>query len=140
MSMEKISKHTFSTKLRVRYSETDKMGFCYYGNYATYFEVARVEALRELGIVYKKLEDNGILLPVIELNVRYKRAAKYDELLEIKTIISKVQGTRISFSYEIWSEDGELLNEADTTLVFVDANSMKPIPIPTFIQNALVHE
>ena len=140
MDIEKMSKRTFSTKIRVRYSETDKMGFCYYGNYATYFEVARVEALRELGIVYKKLEDNGILLPVIELNVRYKRAAKYDEVLEIKTIISQIKGTRISFSYETWSEDGALLNEADTTLVFVDANSMKPIPIPTFIQNVLTNE
>lgn len=140
MDIEKMSKHTFSTKIRVRYSETDKMGFCYYGNYATYFEVARVEALRDLGIVYKKLEENGILLPVTELNIRYKRAAKYDDLLEIKTVITRTEGTRISFSYETWGEDGTLLNEADTTLVFVDANSMKPIPIPTFIQNAIPHE
>lgn len=130
----------FSTKIRVRYSETDKMGFCYYGNYASFFEVARVEALRELGIVYKKLEENGILLPVTEFSIRYKQAAKYDDLLEIKTEITKIRGTRICFTYETWSEEGQLLNEAETTLVFVEASSLKPIPIPTFIQNALRHE
>ncbi|MEY4289045.1 MAG: putative acyl-CoA thioesterase YneP [Bacteroidota bacterium] len=137
---ENMGERTFSTKIRVRYSETDKMGFCYYGNYAAYFEVARVEALRELGIVYKKLEDNGILLPVTELNIRYKQAAKYDDVLEIKTTISKLQGTRIAFRYETWNEEGALLNEADTTLVFMDATTRKPMAIPTFIQNAMNHE
>jgi acyl-CoA thioester hydrolase len=137
---EKNAKRTFSTKLRVRYSETDKMGFCYYGNYAQYFEVARVEALRELGIVYKLLEENGILLPVTEFHIRYLQAAKYDDLLEIKTVITKTQGTRIYFHYEVWNEDGILLNDAETTLVFVDAHSMKPIPIPTFVLNILQNE
>lgn len=137
---EKNSKRRFSTKLRVRYSETDKMGFCYYGNYAQYFEVARVEALRELGIVYKLLEENRILLPVTEFHIRYLQAAKYDDLLEIRTIITKFQGTRIYFQYEVWNEDGVLLNDAETTLVFVDANSMKPIPIPTFVLNILQNE
>ena len=90
MDQKNVNKR-FSTKLRVRYSETDKMGFCYYGNYAQYFEVARVEALRELGIVYKNLEENGILLPVTEFHLRYKQAARYDEVLEIRTLISKLQ-------------------------------------------------
>jgi acyl-CoA thioester hydrolase len=137
---EKNAKMRFSTKLRVRYSETDKMGFCYYGNYAQYFEVARVEALRELGIVYKLLEENGILLPVTEFHIRYLQPAKYDDLLEIKTIITNFQGTRMYFQYEVWNEDGVLLNDAETTLVFVDANSMKPIPIPTFVLNILQNE
>jgi acyl-CoA thioester hydrolase len=137
---DKYAKMRFSTKLRVRYSETDKMGFCYYGNYAQYFEVARVEALRELGIVYKLLEENGILLPVTEFHIRYLQPAKYDDLLEIKTIISKFQGTRMYFQYEVWNEDGVLLNDAETTLVFVDGNSMKPIPIPTFVLNILQNE
>lgn len=138
--MDKNAKMRFSTKLRVRYGETDKMGFCYYGNYAQYFEVARVEALRELGIVYKLLEENGILLPVTEFHIRYLQPAKYDDLLEIKTIITKFQGTRIYFQYEVWNEEGILLNDAETTLVFVDANSMKPIPIPTFVLNILQNE
>lgn len=138
--MDKNAKMRFSTKLRVRYGETDKMGFCYYGNYAQYFEVARVEALRELGIVYKLLEENGILLPVTEFHIRYLQPAKYDDLLEIKTSITKFQGTRIYFQYEVWNEEGILLNDAETTLVFVDANSMKPIPIPTFVLNILQNE
>jgi len=137
---DKYAKMRFSTKLRVRYSETDKMGFCYYGNYAQYFEVARVEALRELGIVYKLLEENGILLPVTEIHIRYLQPAKYDDLLEIKTSITKFQGTRMYFQYEVWNEEGILLNDAETTLVFVDANSMKPIPIPTFVVNILQNE
>jgi acyl-CoA thioester hydrolase len=139
MDQKNVNKR-FSTKLRVRYSETDKMGFCYYGNYAQYFEVARVEALRELGIVYKNLEENGILLSVTEFHVRYKQAARYDEVLEIRTLISKLQGTRITFQYEVWNEEGVLLNDAETTLVFVDAKSMKPIPIPTFVINLIQHE
>lgn len=129
----------FSTKLRVRYSETDKMGFCYYGNYAQYFEVARVEALRELGIVYKNLEENGILLPVSEFNISYKQAAKYDDILEIKTKITKLEGTRITFQYEVFNEAHIKLNEAETTLVFVDSATMKPIPVPTFILNLVNH-
>ncbi|MFZ9586057.1 MAG: acyl-CoA thioesterase [Crocinitomicaceae bacterium] len=129
----------FSTKLRVRYSETDKMGFCYYGNYAQYFEVARVEALRELGIVYKNLEENGILLPVTEFNISYKQAAKYDDILEIKTKITKLEGTRITFQYEVFNEAHIKLNEAETTLVFVDSATMKPIPVPTFILNLVNH-
>ena len=130
----------FSTKLRVRYSETDKMGFCYYGNYAQYFEVARVEALRELGIVYKNLEENGILLPVTEFTISYKLPARYDDLLEIKTTITKLEGTRITFNYEVFNEDKSKLNEAETTLVFVDAMTMKPMPIPTFVSNLILHE
>ena len=100
---EKNAKKTFSTKLRVRYSETDKMGFCYYGNYASYFEVARVEALREKGISYKELEDAGILLPVTHFEIKYFQAAKYDELLEIKTQITLLKGVRIAFAYQTYN-------------------------------------
>jgi acyl-CoA thioester hydrolase len=130
----------FSTKLRVRYSETDKMGFCYYGNYAQYFEVARVEALRELGVVYKNLEQNGILLPVTEFKISYKLPARYDDLLEIKTTITQLEGARITFNYEVFNEENSKLNEAETTLVFVDAITMKPMPIPTFVLNLILHE
>ncbi|MEN9941387.1 MAG: hypothetical protein RL286_883 [Bacteroidota bacterium] len=127
----------FSTKLRVRYAETDKMGFCYYGNYASYFEVARVEALREKGISYKELEDAGILLPVTHFEIRYFQAAKYDELLEIKTQITLLKGVRIAFAYQTYNEQGTLLNEATTELVFVQAATLKPMAIPTFILDQL---
>jgi acyl-CoA thioester hydrolase len=121
----------------VRYAETDKMGFCYYGNYASYFEVARVEALREKGISYKELEDAGILLPVTHFEIRYFQAAKYDELLEIKTQITLLKGVRIAFAYQTYNEQGTLLNEASTELVFVQAATLKPMAIPTFILDQL---
>jgi acyl-CoA thioester hydrolase len=121
----------------VRYAETDKMGFCYYGNYASYFEVARVEALREKGISYKELEDAGILLPVTHFEIRYFQAAKYDELLEIKTQITLLKGVRIAFAYQTYNELGILLNEATTELVFVQAETLKPMAIPTFILDQL---
>ncbi|MEN9743532.1 MAG: hypothetical protein RLZZ65_1337 [Bacteroidota bacterium] len=134
MSLESLK---FSTKIRVRYSETDQMGYCYYGNYAAFFEVARVEALREKGISYKALEESGILLPVTHFEIRYFQAAKYDELLEIKTQITLLKGVRIAFAYQTYNEQGTLLNEATTELVFVQAATQKPMAIPTFISEQL---
>jgi acyl-CoA thioester hydrolase len=123
----------FSTNIRVRYAETDQMGFCYYGNYASYFEVARVEALRQRGIQYKELEQNGILLPVKKLEITYHQPAKYDDFLEIRTQIVQLEGVRIAFTYKTYNEVGVLLNEAYTLLVFVSAETQKPIAIPTAI-------
>ena len=123
--------------VRVRYSETDKMGYCYYGNYAAYLELGRVELLREYKIVYKELEDLGILLPVSELSIKYLFPAKYDDLLKIQTKISDLQGARIYFSYEIYNENEILILSATTTLVFVDAKTMRPIAAPDFILDIL---
>jgi acyl-CoA thioester hydrolase len=123
----------FSTNIRVRYAETDQMGYCYYGNYASYFEVARVEALRQRGISYKELEQKGILLPVKKLEITYHQPAKYDDLLEIRTQIVQLEGVRIGFKYKTYNEAGVLLNEAYTLLVFVSAENQKPIPIPLAI-------
>ena len=127
----------FSTKIRVRYSETDQMGFCYYGNYASYFEVARVEALREIGISYKELENIGILLPVKKFEISYQQPAKYDDLLEIRTRIVQLEGVRIGFEYKTYNEEGVLLNEAYTLLVFVNAATQKPIPAPADFLNLI---
>jgi acyl-CoA thioester hydrolase len=123
----------FSTNIRVRYAETDQMGYCYYGNYASYFEVARVEALRQRGIQYKELEQNGILLPVKKLEITYHQPAKYDDLLEIRTQIVQLEGVRIAFAYKTYNEAGVLLNEAYTLFVFVSAETQKPIAIPAAI-------
>ena len=123
--------------VRVRYSETDKMGYCYYGNYAAYLELGRVELLREYKIVYKELEELGILLPVSELSIKYLLPAKYDDLLKIQTKISDLQGARIYFSYEIYNENEILILSATTTLVFVDAKTMRPIAAPNFILDIL---
>jgi len=94
----KIFTHTH--QLRVRYSETDQMGFCYYGNYATYLEVGRVESLRALGIAYSELEKQGILLPVVHLSIDYAQPAKYDDKLSIVTHLTELKGVKITFEYE----------------------------------------
>lgn len=121
------------TELRVRYGETDQMGYCYYGNYAQYFEVGRVEALRALGMSYKQLEDQGVMLPVSDFSVKYKHPAKYDDALTIETKITEIRGARLAFDYTIHNEAGQLIATAHTTLVFVAKETMRPIsPPPSF--------
>lgn len=119
-----------SSHLRIRYSETDQMGYCYYGNYAQFFEIGRVETLREIGVSYKELEERGIMLPVVDLNVKYLRPALYDDLIEIRTFLRKVPGVKIEFDYEIYNEQKELLTTAKTTLVFISSKTMKPVQVP----------
>ncbi len=120
-----------SIKLRVRYSETDQMGYCYYGNYAQYFEVGRVEALREIGLSYKEMEENGIMLPVSEFHVNYYMPAFYDDELTITTNIILIKGCRIFFEYEIKNKQNVKISAAKTTLVFVSKLTMKPITPPS---------
>lgn len=124
------------TKIRTRYSEVDRMGYVYYGNYATYFEVGRVEAMRVLGISYAELEDQGIMMPVIRYEIDYKKPAFYDEELTITTRVRKVPRSRIQFEYETHNSKGELLNSAMTELVFVDSDTMKPQRAPQVIVDA----
>lgn len=119
------------TKIRVRYGETDQMGFLYYGNYALYYEVGRAEAIRDLGYTYKELEDVGVVMPVVELNSKYHRPAKYDNLITVKTMVKELpEGPFIKFHSELYSETGELLNTGVTTLVFYDPKAKKKIPMP----------
>ena len=122
---------TNQTKLRVRYGETDQMGYVYYGNYAQYFEVGRVEWLRALGASYKSLEESGIMLPVIELNINYLKPARYDDLLTITTILSKKPLVKIEFDFEVRNEKDELLTTGYTSLVFMDMKKNKPIKAPS---------
>ncbi len=124
-----------STSLRVRYGETDQMGYCYYGNYAQYFEVGRVEALREIGMSYRELEENGVMLPVSEYNVKYMFPAKYDDELTIITYIRALDGVRLTFDYAIFNVNQKKLAEASTTLVFVRKDTMRPTSPPEeFVQ------
>jgi acyl-CoA thioester hydrolase len=118
------------TQIRVRYSETDQMGYVYYGNYAQYFEVGRVEWLRNLGISYKTMENEGVILPVINLQVTYLKPAKYDNLLTLKTTLVKKPSVRIEFTYELFNEQEELLVIANTELVFIDIFKNKPTKSP----------
>jgi acyl-CoA thioester hydrolase len=117
-------------QIRVRYAETDQMGFVYYGNYATYFEVARVEALRALGFSYKQLEETGILLPVMNFCIDYIKPAHYDDLLTIKTMIPIIPTARIRFEYETYNDKDVLINKANTTLVFIKKETNRPSPAP----------
>ena len=122
--------YTSETHVRVRYGETDQMGYVYYGNYAQYFEVARVEALRSMGITYKKMEDDGLMLPVVDYSIKYFKPAFYDDLLTIKTTIPTLPTARIYFDYETYNEAGTLLNKASTTLVFINSKNGKPCAAP----------
>ena len=117
-------------RIRTRYAETDQMGYVYYGNYAQYFEVARVEAFRTLGMSYRELEAKGFLLPVVSYNINFLKPALYDENLSIITKIIEKPSIRIKFDYETYNEKGELLNTASTTLVFVNKERNKPCTPP----------
>jgi acyl-CoA thioester hydrolase len=117
---------TSETKIRVRYGETDQMGYVYYGNYAEFYEVARVEMLRKLGLTYKWMESTGIMMPVLELKCKYIKPAYYDDEITIKVMVKQLPSTRIIFNYELYNEQGELINLGETTLVFVNIETKRP--------------
>lgn len=127
-------------QVRVRYGETDQMGYVYYGNYASYFEIGRVEALRKLGYSYRGLEESGIMLPVFSYNVVYLKPAYYDDVLTIRTTIKEVPSVRIRFEYEIINAKGEKVAEAETTLVFISSESKKPSRAPEGLVERLAQE
>ena len=117
-------------KLRVRYSDTDQMGYVYYGRYASYYEVARVELFRSLGFSYKNLEEEGIGMPVIDMDTKYLLPIKYDEEIIIKTRIEELPSSKIIFYYDIFNKENNLANSAKTTLTFINLSSKKPVRIP----------
>ncbi len=121
-------------ELRVRYAETDQMAYVYYGNYASYFEVGRVETFRLIGFSYKELEEAGVMMPVVEFKTKYIKPAKYDNLLTIKVLVKEKPGVRIKFDYEIYNEENILLTVAETTLVFVNSQTGKPCYLPEKFQ------
>jgi len=115
-----------STKIRVRYGETDQMGYMYYGNYAEFYEVGRVEMLRSLGLTYSGMEQSGIKMPVLELMCKYLKPALYDEEITVNVIMDKMPAIRIHFRYELFNEKQELINKGETLLVFVNMQSNRP--------------
>lgn len=119
------------TSIRVRYGETDQMGYMYYGNYAQYYEVARTEMLRSLGTSYKAMEHNKVMLPVIELRCKYIKPAHYDDLLRVRVILKEIPKIRMRFEYEVYNAQDELINTGETTLVFVDMLKNRPCQCPT---------
>jgi len=124
-----------STKLRVRYGETDQMGYMYYGNYAEFYEVGRVEMLRSLGLTYSGMEEAGIKMPVMELHCYYLKPALYDEEITIKVIMNEMPRVRIHFKYELYNEKNELINTGETLLVFINMKTNRPcLPSGEFLE------
>lgn len=125
-------------KIRVRYGETDQMSYVYYGNYAQYYEVGRVEMIRSLGLTYKDLEDKfGVLMPVMSMNVRYIRPAYYDDSLKIITTVKKIPEDYIDFHVEIFNEDEKIVNQAKLRLFFISKASGERIKAPQILVEKL---
>jgi len=123
--------------VRVRYAETDQMGVVYHGNYAQYFEMGRVEWLRNLGVSYKWMEENGVMLPVVSLKMNYKKPARYDDVLRVKTILKSQNSVKIEFDYEIYNEQNQLLTTGYSMLVFVDMKTGRPIVPPKYVSDKI---
>ncbi len=118
---------------RVRYAETDQMGVVYHGNYAQYLEMGRIEWLRRYGISYKKMEEEGIILPVVSLSLNFKKSALYDDLITIETRLKKIPLVKIEFDYTVYNEANEILAEANTVLAFMDKERNRPMKCPDYI-------
>ena len=124
-------------KVRVRYGETDQMGYCYYGNYAQYYEVGRVEALRDLGFSYRGLEERGVMLPVLDFHIKYLKPAYYDDELTVRTMLKTMPSARITFEYEMFNTKGEQINFGTVILVFIDKDTGKPTRAPEDLESAI---
>lgn len=122
------------SQLRVRYGETDQMGVVWHGNYILYFEAARTEALRACGGSYRAMEEEGVLMPVVSLNVDFLKPARYEDLLTITVKVDKPPRSRMVFNYEIDNQDGELLVTGETVLAFVDATTRRPCRPPAYLR------
>ena len=123
--------------IRVRYGETDQMGVVHHGNYALYLEMGRTEWMRKKGISYKQMEDNGVMLPVISMSLKFKKSALYDEVIKVKTTLVKLPSVKIEFDYEIYNETGDILVSANTVLAFIDMKTKRPIKCPDYILEKL---
>lgn len=126
------------TVIRVLYSDTDQMGIVHHSNYLKYYETARWELFRSLGISYKSIEDAGYIVPVIRINTHYIKAIHYDDIITIITTLKTIKGARIWFLYKLYTYDGVLVNEAETELAFVKKENRKPCPVPEFVNMAIV--
>jgi len=124
-------------KVRTRYAETDQMGVVHHANYALYFEMGRTEWLREMGLSYKQMEENGVMLPVVSMGLNYKKPALYDEVLKVVTKLKKRPTVKIEFDYEIYNEKDELLVYGNTVLAFVDIKKNRPVKCPNYILDKL---
>ncbi|MDR6300340.1 acyl-CoA thioesterase [Mesonia maritima] len=128
---------TYSSKVRVRYAETDQMGVVHHGNYAQYLELARIEWMEQFGVSYKGMEENGVMLPIYEMNFKFRNPAKFDDILTIETTLENAPEVKIEFSYKIYNQNKELLTTASTVLVFTDMKTKKITRCPKYILEAI---
>ena len=128
---------TNKTSIRVRYGETDQMGVVYHENYVNFFEIGRTEWLRSLGSTYKSLEASGIFLPVIGIEIDFRKPAKYDDILTIESALIEKPNIRIQFSHKIYNQDGVLLVTGSSKLVFLDKKNNRPIRCHEFLINLM---
>lgn len=129
--------HSYKFDIRIRYGETDQMGVVYHGNYPQFIEIGRIEWLRSLGVSYKKMEEEGVMLPVVSLSINYKKPVFYDDVISVKTFIKKKPTASIEFEYEITNQAGEIVTTASTVLAFVNMNSKRPMRCPNYILDKL---
>jgi len=129
--------YTSETSIRVRYGETDQMGYVYYGNYAMYYEVARVESLRQLGLTYREIEEMGVMMPVLENRSKFLSPARYDDLLRIVTTLREKPGVKIKFEYDIFNDQNTLIHQGETVLVFINKLTNRPCRQPAAMEKAL---
>ena len=125
------------TFVKVRYAETDQMGVVHHGNYPQYLEIARIDWLDSLGVSYKSMEEEGIMLPVFELNLKYHKPITFNENLKIETRLRETPNVKIIFDYSIFNEGGEKVTSATSILVFMDSKTRKPIRCPQYIHDKL---
>ncbi|PHR94555.1 MAG: thioesterase [Leeuwenhoekiella sp.] len=125
------------TYVKVRYAETDQMGVVHHANYAVYLELARIDWLSDLGISYKNMEENGVMLPVYDMRFSFLKPALFDDTLCVETELRKLPGASIIFDYKITNQHGVLLTKAETTLVFVDMKTNRPTRCPKYILDKL---
>ena len=128
---------TYDYRFRVKYPDTDRMGTVHHANYAKYYEIARWELFRVIGVPYSMVEAAGVMCPVIGMNFRFIKTTRYDEQLTVRTTLRTIKGVRMWFEYQLYNEQEELINEAETELAFVGLNDWKPCKAPDFLLKAI---
>lgn len=128
---------TYNYQFRVTYPDTDRMGTMHHANYVKYYEAARWELLRNIGVPYSSVENAGVMCPVIRMNFRFVKITRYDELLTCVTTLKAIKGVRVWFEYKLYNEQNELINDAETELAFVGLNDWKPCKAPDFLLEAI---
>ena len=126
------------TKIRVRYGEVDQMGFLYYGNYALFYEVGRAEMIREAGYPYSEMEKDGTVMPVVKMNAKFLKPAKYDELIRVETTMTELlKHPFVTFYHKLYNEQNELIHKGEVTLTFYNLSTLKRVPMPDRLRNIL---